>query len=138
MLMLPEDFQPAISPPTAVEQPAWWRVRRRRIAGALRRRGDRTARGVGLAVRQIVHTPHPRPPPQGGREPFGTMGYRPMKLEFDAQADAVYLELIDVEVEESAEIQPGIIIDYDAEGRIVGIEVLYVSKRAELPLRKAA
>ncbi|MCB1821179.1 MAG: DUF2283 domain-containing protein, partial [Candidatus Competibacteraceae bacterium] len=41
-------------------------------------------------------------------------------------------------VEESKEIQPGIIMDYDAEGRIVGIEVLYVSKRAELPLRKAA
>ncbi|MCP5157926.1 MAG: DUF2283 domain-containing protein [Gammaproteobacteria bacterium] len=61
-----------------------------------------------------------------------------MKLEFDAQADAVYLELIDVEVEESKEIQPGIIMDYDAEGQIVGIEVLYVSKRAELPLRKAA
>ncbi len=61
-----------------------------------------------------------------------------MKLEFDAQADAVYLELIDVEVEESKEIQPGIIMDYDAEGWIVGIEVLYVSKRAELPLRKAA
>jgi uncharacterized protein YuzE len=61
-----------------------------------------------------------------------------MKLEFDAQADAVYLELTDVEVEESKEIQPGIIVDYDAEGRIVGIEVLYVSKRAELPLKKAA
>ncbi|TVR67033.1 MAG: DUF2283 domain-containing protein [Candidatus Competibacteraceae bacterium] len=61
-----------------------------------------------------------------------------MKLEFDARADAVYLELTDVEVEESKEIQPGIIIDYDAEGRIVGIEVLYVSKRAELPLKKAA
>ena len=61
-----------------------------------------------------------------------------MKLEFDPQADAVYLELTDAEVEESREIQPGILIDYDAEGRIVGIEVLYVSKRAELPLRKAA
>ena len=61
-----------------------------------------------------------------------------MKLEFDAQADAVYLELTDVEVEESKEIQPGIIVDYDAEGRIIGIEVLYVSKRAELPLKKAA
>jgi len=61
-----------------------------------------------------------------------------MKLEFDAQADAVYLELTDVEVEESKEIQPGIIVDYDAEGRIVGIEVLYVSKRAELSLKKAA
>ena len=61
-----------------------------------------------------------------------------MKLEFDPQADAVYLELTDAEIEESKEIQPGIIMDYDAEGRIVGIEVLYVNKRAELPLKKVA
>lgn len=61
-----------------------------------------------------------------------------MKLEFDPQADAVYLELTDAEIEESKEIQPGIIMDYDAEGRIVGIEVLYVSKRAELPLKEVA
>ncbi|CDH46581.1 DUF2283 domain-containing protein [Candidatus Contendibacter odensensis] len=51
-----------------------------------------------------------------------------MRLEFDPQADAVYLELTDAEVEESKEIQPGIIMDYDAEGRVVGIEVLYLSK----------
>ncbi|QQS55121.1 MAG: DUF2283 domain-containing protein [Candidatus Competibacteraceae bacterium] len=61
-----------------------------------------------------------------------------MKFEFDPQADAVYLELTEAEVEESKEIQPGIIMDYDAEGRIVGIEVLHVSKRTQLPLRKAA
>ena len=52
-----------------------------------------------------------------------------MKFEFDPQADAVYLELTDAEVEESKEIQPGIIVDYDSEGRFVGIEVLCVSKR---------
>ena len=61
-----------------------------------------------------------------------------MKLEFDPQADAVYLELTDAEVEESKEVQPGIILDYDVEGRIVGIEVLYVSQRSSLPLQKAA
>ena len=61
-----------------------------------------------------------------------------MKLEFDAQADAVYLEWTDAEVEESREIQPGILMDYDAEGRIVGIEVLDGSKRAELPLKTVA
>ncbi len=61
-----------------------------------------------------------------------------MKFEFDPQADAVYLELTDAEVEESREIQPGIIVDYDSEGRIVGIEVLYVSKRTKWPLKKAA
>lgn len=61
-----------------------------------------------------------------------------MKFEFDPQADAVYLELTDADVNESKEVQPGIIMDYDAEGRIVGIEVLYVSKRTQLPLQKAA
>lgn len=61
-----------------------------------------------------------------------------MKFEFDPQADAIYLELMDAAVENSSEIQPGIIMDYDAEGRIVGIEVLYVSKRTQLPLQEAA
>jgi uncharacterized protein YuzE len=61
-----------------------------------------------------------------------------MKLEFDPQADAVYLELTDAEVEESREIQSGVILDYDAEGQVVGIEVLCVSKRGQLPLQKAA
>jgi uncharacterized protein YuzE len=61
-----------------------------------------------------------------------------MKLEFDPEADAVYLELIDAEVEASKEVQPGIILDYDLEGRVVGIEVLHVSQRNSLPLQKAA
>jgi uncharacterized protein YuzE len=61
-----------------------------------------------------------------------------MKLEFDPEADTVYLELTDAEVEASKEVQPGIILDYDLEGRVVGIEVLHVSKRNQLPLQKAA
>jgi uncharacterized protein YuzE len=61
-----------------------------------------------------------------------------MKLEFDPQADAVYLELTEAEVEASQEVQPGIILDYDVEGRVVGIEVLYVSQRSALTLQKAA
>ena len=61
-----------------------------------------------------------------------------MKIEFDPQTDAAYLELTDAEVEQSREIESGIIMDYDAEGQIVGIEILHVSKRNRLPLRKAA
>ncbi len=61
-----------------------------------------------------------------------------MKLEFDPQTDAAYLELTDAEVEQSKEIESGIIMDYDAEGQIVGIEILHVSKRNRLPLQKAA
>ena len=52
-----------------------------------------------------------------------------MKLEFDPTADAAYFEISSVEVEATKEIDPGIIVDYDKEGHVVGIEVLSVSKR---------
>lgn len=61
-----------------------------------------------------------------------------MKLEFDPKADAAYLEISDAEIENTKQIEPGIIVDYDAEGHIVGIEVLSISKRQNKPLPKAA
>ena len=53
-----------------------------------------------------------------------------MKLEFDPAADAAYFEISAAEVETTKEIEPGILADHDAEGRLVGIEILSVSKRA--------
>jgi len=53
-----------------------------------------------------------------------------MKLKIDREADALYLKLDDSLVDESEEIVPGIIVDYAASGEIVGIEMLYLSKRA--------
>ena len=52
-----------------------------------------------------------------------------MKLEFDPKADAAYFEISSAQVERTEEIEPGINADYDAEGHLVGIEVLSVSKR---------
>jgi len=52
-----------------------------------------------------------------------------MKLEFDPFADAAYFEISLTEVEHSKEIEPGIIVDYDKDGHVVGVEVLTVSKR---------
>lgn len=52
-----------------------------------------------------------------------------MKLEFDPVADAAYFEISSAEVETTREIEVGVIVDYDASGHIVGIEVLSVSKR---------
>lgn len=52
-----------------------------------------------------------------------------MKLEFDPRADAAYLEISDAEVDTTKQIEPGIMVDYDAVGHIVGIEVLSISKR---------
>ena len=51
-----------------------------------------------------------------------------MKLEFHPIADAAYFEISSAQVERTEEIEPGINADYDAEGRLVSIEVLSVSK----------
>jgi uncharacterized protein YuzE len=62
-----------------------------------------------------------------------------MKLEFDPIADAAYLEISDAEIETTREIEPGIMADYDAQGHIVGIEILSISKRAlSTPVKIAA
>jgi len=53
-----------------------------------------------------------------------------MKLKVDRQADALYLSLSEAPAARSEEVSPGIIIDYDDQGRVVGIEMLYLSKRA--------
>ncbi len=54
-----------------------------------------------------------------------------MKLEYDPEVDAAYLTLTDWLVADSEEVRPGLVIDYDANQRIVGIEVLNV--RRQLP-----
>jgi uncharacterized protein YuzE len=61
-----------------------------------------------------------------------------MKLEFDRVADAVYFEISAAEVATTKAIERGIIADYDAEGHLVGIEVLSVSKRSSSLLDKLA
>lgn len=55
-----------------------------------------------------------------------------MKLHYDEEADALYLRLDDSAVDESDEVQPGIILDFDASGQVVGIEILGL--RARVPL----
>ena len=52
-----------------------------------------------------------------------------MKLTVDREADALYLDLDEAPATESEEISPGVILDYNAEGKVVGIEMLYLSKR---------
>ena len=53
-----------------------------------------------------------------------------MKLKVDQQADALYLTLSEASASRSDEVSPGIIVDYDEQDRVVGIEMLYLSKRA--------
>jgi len=51
-----------------------------------------------------------------------------MRLQFDPVADAAHFEISATSIQKIKEIEPGIIADYDADGYIVGIDVLSVSK----------
>lgn len=59
-----------------------------------------------------------------------------MKLIVHKEDDAVYLSLDDSEIIESEEVSDGIILDYNADGKIIGIEILYISERSPNSLQK--
>ena len=52
-----------------------------------------------------------------------------MKLHVDKEADALYLRLDDSKIIESDEVAPGVILDSNEQNEVVGIEMLYLSKR---------
>lgn len=52
-----------------------------------------------------------------------------MKLKIDRESDALYLRLDEAAIVESEEAQPGVILDFDKDGRVVGIEILALSTR---------
>lgn len=54
-----------------------------------------------------------------------------MKLAYDAETDTLTIVLREVPVAESTEEPSGAILDYDAEGRPVGLEILDPSERVD-------
>jgi uncharacterized protein YuzE len=52
-----------------------------------------------------------------------------MKLKLDKESDALYFRLDEAAVVESEEVQPGVILDFNAEGKVVGVEILHLSER---------
>ena len=56
-----------------------------------------------------------------------------MKIEYDQQADAMYIRLRAGTIAESDEVRPEVVFDFDAEGRVLGIEMLDVSERTDNP-----
>lgn len=53
-----------------------------------------------------------------------------MKLHVDHEADALYLRLDDSAIVESEEVAPGVMLDYNEQNEVVGVEMLHLSKRA--------
>lgn len=60
-----------------------------------------------------------------------------MKIEYDPKADAMYIRLAAGTVADSDEVRPGVVLDFDADGRVLGIEMLDVSRRADNPREMA-
>ncbi len=54
-----------------------------------------------------------------------------MKIEYDQQADAIYVYLTThpATVSKSREIEPGVVVDLNAQNHVIGLEVLDASRR---------
>jgi uncharacterized protein YuzE len=52
-----------------------------------------------------------------------------LKIEYDREADALYIQIREADVEDNIDIEDGVTVDLDGEKHIVGIEILDVSKR---------
>jgi uncharacterized protein YuzE len=56
-----------------------------------------------------------------------------MKIEYNQKVDAMYIRFMVGKVTESDEVRPGVVLDFDAVGRVLGIEMLDMSKRTDNP-----
>ncbi|RLB01474.1 MAG: hypothetical protein DRG83_10095 [Deltaproteobacteria bacterium] len=55
-----------------------------------------------------------------------------MKLNYYPETDSLYIDLSERPSAESKEISEGIVLDYDAEGNLVGIDIDNASKKVRL------
>lgn len=58
-----------------------------------------------------------------------------MKVKYDKEVDVLYIVFSENKIKESDEEKSGIILDYDKQGSIVGIEILNASKRMKNPTK---
>jgi uncharacterized protein YuzE len=56
-----------------------------------------------------------------------------MKISYDPEVDVVRILFSNAPIKESDEDKPGLILDYDAHGNIVGLEILNASSRMDKP-----
>ena len=54
-----------------------------------------------------------------------------MKAKYDAEVDVLTITWHNAPIEESDSISPGVIIDYDQAGNVIGIEILNASQKIE-------
>ncbi len=52
-----------------------------------------------------------------------------MKIEYDPEADALYIQVREARPDDNIDIEEGVTVDVDEQGHIVGLEILDASKR---------
>ncbi len=52
-----------------------------------------------------------------------------MRLKIDKENDALYFRLDETTIVESEEVQPGVILDFNADNQVVGVEILNLTAR---------
>ena len=57
----------------------------------------------------------------------------PNIIDYDQASDILSMLFSSSPVDESDEVKPGVILDYDAAGNVVGIEIVDASRRMENP-----
>jgi uncharacterized protein YuzE len=55
-----------------------------------------------------------------------------MKMNYYPETDSLYLDLAERPSVESREISEGVVLDYDAEGQLVGIDIDNASRKVDL------
>ena len=55
-----------------------------------------------------------------------------MKLNYYPETDSLYINLSEQPSVESLEVSEGVVLDYDAEGKIVGIDIDNASNKIEM------
>ena len=55
-----------------------------------------------------------------------------MKIAYYPDTDSMYIDFSSKDSADSIEVSPGVVLDYDAEGNIVGIDIDNASKKLEL------
>jgi uncharacterized protein YuzE len=52
-----------------------------------------------------------------------------VKIEYDPEADALYIQIREAHPNDNIDIEEGVTVDVDEHGHIVGLEILDASKR---------
>jgi len=55
-----------------------------------------------------------------------------MKLHYYPETDSLYIDLVDAAAAESEEVRPGVVLDFGAEGQLVGIDIDHASRTLDL------